>query len=359
MSVSNRYRVACIGAGRMASWFDDIQRERAQHDGGRSLEWVPGAIASVCEAIDRLELVAVCDLQPERVEQMQARWNVPAGYTDYREMVERERPDIVAIVTAKGSVHASLAAGVAEMGVVKAIYCEKPVAASMAEADRVVEACREHSVVYTCAHVFRWNARYLHILHWIRDGAIGELRAITCSAMGTLAHSGTHQTDVMAGWAGDIDPEWAMGTVDPPAGASPAQTVDPPGGGYIRLRNGVDLLMEARSPWPRTFHISGTEGKIMGWNDLRQVQLWRKPHGGKNVELVPGEIFSPPQLKSYTVTQMEELIHVLDHGGTTSCDAVKAARALEMVLGIHLSDRQEGARVSFPLTDRTFGIDAT
>lgn len=359
MSAGKRYRVACIGAGRMASWFDDIQRERAQHDGGRSLEWVPGAMASVCEAIDRLELAAVCDLQPERIKQMQARWHVPAGYTDYREMVERERPDIVAIVTAHGSVHASLAAGVAEMGLVKAIYCEKPVASSMVEADRVVAACRQYGVLYTCAHVFRWNARYQHILTWIRDGAIGEVRAITCSAMGTLAHSGTHQTDVMAGWAGDADPEWAMGTVDVPVGASPAQTVDPPGGGYIRLRNGVDLLMEARSPWPRTFQISGTEGKIMGWNDLRQVQLWRKARGGRDAELLPGEILSPPQQKSYTVTQIEELIRVLDHGGVISCDAVRAARALEMVLGLHLSHREGGVRVSFPLADRTFGIDAT
>src|SRR5262245_20271827 len=102
------YRVACIGASRMGSWFDDIQRERAAADGGRSLEWVPGAIASVCRAIDRAELVAVCDLEPDLVEQMRRRWDVPAGYTDWRELVARERPDVVAIVTAFGSTHATL-----------------------------------------------------------------------------------------------------------------------------------------------------------------------------------------------------------------------------------------------------------
>ena len=41
--MSKVYRVACIGASRMASWFDDIQRERATKDDGRSREWVPGA----------------------------------------------------------------------------------------------------------------------------------------------------------------------------------------------------------------------------------------------------------------------------------------------------------------------------
>src|SRR5690242_18599470 len=113
---AQRYRVACIGASRMGSWFDDVQRERAKADGGRSLEWVPGAVASVCQAIPRLALVATCDLKPELIEQMQRRWDIPAGYTDWREMVERERPDIVAIVTAYGSTHAALAAAVAETG---------------------------------------------------------------------------------------------------------------------------------------------------------------------------------------------------------------------------------------------------
>src|SRR5436190_3525936 len=190
---ARRYRVACIGASRMGSWFDDVQRDRAKTDGGRSLEWVPGAIASVCRAIPRLELVATCDLKQELVEQMQRRWDIPAGYTDWREMLERERPDIVAIVTAYGSTHAALAAGVAETGLVRGIYCEKPIATSMAEADRIAAACRRHHVVYTCAHVARWNACYRQVIAWIKAGEIGDVRAVTVSAMGALLHSGTHQ----------------------------------------------------------------------------------------------------------------------------------------------------------------------
>jgi len=107
------YRVACIGAARMGSWFDDIQRERVRQGGDHPLEWIPGAIASVCAALDRVELIAVCDLKSELVEQMRARWNIPSGYTDFREMLARERPDIVAIVTSYGSTHAALAAAVA------------------------------------------------------------------------------------------------------------------------------------------------------------------------------------------------------------------------------------------------------
>ena len=203
--MSKTYRVVCIGCSRMGSWSDDLQRQRDDNDPW-STEWVPGAMAPVCQAIDRVELVACCDLDRELAERMQQRWDIPAVYTDYLEMIEQERPDIVAIVTSYGSTHAALAAGVAETGLVKGIYCEKPIATSMAEADRIIAACRAHGVAYSCSHVARWNVRYRQAQAWIEEGAIGEVRAITCSAMGTLLHLGTHQTDALAGFAGDVDP---------------------------------------------------------------------------------------------------------------------------------------------------------
>ena len=55
--------------------------------------------------------------------------------------------------------------------------------------------------------------------------------------------------------------------------------------------------------------------------------------------------------------QREELVDVVHGGGTTSCDAERAGRALELVLGLHQSHRVGGARVRFQLQDRGFGVD--
>jgi predicted dehydrogenase len=354
--------VACIGAARMGSWFDDVQRERAAKDGGRSLEWVPGAMASVCRTLEeqgRARLVAVCDLRPHLVEQMRRRWDIPAGYTDWREMVDRERPDVVAIVTSYGSTHAALAAGVAETGLVRGIYCEKPMAASMEQADRVVAACRRHNVAYSCAHVFRWNARYRQALAWVRNGAIGEVRSVVCNGMSSLLHSGTHQADAVAGLAGDVDPEWAMGWIDVPPDVPPEQwpRPDPAGGGYLQMVSGVHVLLDARAPGPRVFQVNGTEGKVYLHNDLRQVQLWRRHQATGLVDPEPGPLLAPQQERSYALTQMAELLDVLQGDGRPSCDEVKAARALEMMLGLHLSHRSGGARIRFPLQDRAFAVN--
>jgi predicted dehydrogenase len=359
LPVASVYRVACIGASRMGSWFDDTMRARAATEGGRWLEWIPGSVAAVCQAVEQTELVAVCDLDQALVQQTQARWDIPAGYADFREMIERERPDIVAIVTSWGSTHAEIAAAVAETGLVRGISCEKPIGASMAQADRVVDACRRHGVVFSCSHVGRWNPRYRLAQRWIAEGAIGEVRAITCSAMGNLLHFGTHHTDAMVGLAGDADPEWAFGVVEPPPALPETdwRVADPVGGGYIKLKNGVHLLMEGVSPFPRSYQVTGTAGKICLWNDMQQVQVWRKGEqaGGG---LVPGPLQSPPATPSYAWRQMAELIDVLEHGGQTSCNEVGAARALEMALALRLSHDRGGVRVPFPIDDRTLTVDS-
>jgi predicted dehydrogenase len=348
------YRVACIGASRMASWFDDVMIERG------ALEWVPGAVASVCRALDTTELVAVCDLKPDLVDKLRARWGVPAGYTDWREMVERERPDIVAIVTSWGSTHAELAAAVAETGLVKGIYCEKPISATLAQADRVVDACRHHGVTYSCAHVSRWNARYRQAQAWIAGGAIGEVRSITCNGTGNLVHFGTHHADAMAGLADDADPEWAFGTVEPPPDLPPSdwRVSDPVGGGYVKLKNGVHLLLDGASPFPRSYVISGTTGKICVWNDQKELQLWRRSGATGATDLIAEPLMAPRQERSYALSQMAELVDVLEHGGQTSCNELAARRAMEIVLGLHMSHQQGGAKVAFPLADRSFGIDS-
>jgi hypothetical protein len=59
-------------------------------------------------------------------------------YTDYRQMLEQERPDLVSVVPPDDH-HAAPVIAAAESGV-KGIICEKPLAGSLADADRMIEA---------------------------------------------------------------------------------------------------------------------------------------------------------------------------------------------------------------------------
>jgi predicted dehydrogenase len=76
-------------------------------------------------------VTAVCDLDEELAAKVADQLGGGAVYADYAEMLERERPDVVAVATPNDS-HARLTIAAAEAGV-RGVCCEKPMATSMAE----------------------------------------------------------------------------------------------------------------------------------------------------------------------------------------------------------------------------------
>ena len=83
-----KHTVAIIGLGRMGSTIDD----EGHGD-------VPYSVAAATRASERLELVAGADLLPDKRDAFQSRWGT-AVYEDFRDMIDREEPDLVAICTA-------------------------------------------------------------------------------------------------------------------------------------------------------------------------------------------------------------------------------------------------------------------
>src|ERR671926_1730923 len=88
------YRAALVGCSRMGAFIDN------EVVGSRSIV-LPYSHAAGYEACPRTELVAGADLRPDVLDAFGARYGVAPEhrYTDYRQMIERERPDIVSIAT--------------------------------------------------------------------------------------------------------------------------------------------------------------------------------------------------------------------------------------------------------------------
>lgn len=86
------------------------------------------------------------------------------------------------------------------------------------------------------------------------------------------------------------------------------------GRGLVQLRNGVPLLFDGRSRGPRVFQVNGSKGMIYLHNDLRHVQLWKQDAVALIRELQAGPVPNPRQEQSYAVTQMQELLDVVDRG---------------------------------------------
>ena len=97
-----------------------------------------------------MELVAGADLATDRLQDFKQRWSVNDLYTDYRQMLAQEQLDIVSVTT-RPEERAEIVIAIAESGGVKAIYATKPMCVSLAEADAMIEACRQHGVILAIA----------------------------------------------------------------------------------------------------------------------------------------------------------------------------------------------------------------
>ncbi len=98
--------------------------------------------------------MAAADPNPERLARFGARRGVDRLYADYRTMLERETPDVVSVcipTRAHPRVVAIEVAAHAPRGV-KAIFLEKPIAQSLAEADRMIDAFQRHGVAVAVNH---------------------------------------------------------------------------------------------------------------------------------------------------------------------------------------------------------------
>ncbi|MDT4992701.1 MAG: hypothetical protein QOH97_2593 [Actinoplanes sp.] len=127
------------------------------------------------EAIERLtgvDLVAVCDTDPDRAAAAARRYDVP-GFADHRQLLAAVRPDVVHICTPHHQ-HVPVALDCLAAGV--AVLQEKPVAATVPQAERLIAAARRHPQVKIgiCLQN-RYNATSRAARSVLRYGQVGRV----------------------------------------------------------------------------------------------------------------------------------------------------------------------------------------
>ncbi|MER5204117.1 Gfo/Idh/MocA family oxidoreductase [Streptomyces sp. NPDC002825] len=184
-----------------------------------------GGIAGICHVpalraqAHRAEIVAAVDVDAARAEEFAAEHGIPAVYTDLQTMLKEQRPDVVHLCTPP-FLHAEQAVACLEAGAW--VWCEKPVALSLAELDRIQAAEGTAAAGAVFQHRYGSGARYLReriaagtlgrplvaqcVTAWYRDDAYYDVpwRGTWRSEGGgpTMGH-GIHQMDLMLAVLGD------------------------------------------------------------------------------------------------------------------------------------------------------------
>jgi UDP-N-acetyl-2-amino-2-deoxyglucuronate dehydrogenase len=134
-----------------------------------------GAIAKM----DDVELVAVCDTDAARLQAAKAAYGV-AGYADHLEMLEAVRPDVVHICTPH-HLHASIAVDCLEHGV--SVIVEKPLAHTLEEGRRLVEAAERSTAKIAICFQNRYNATSQAMRRLLDDGGLGQVLGASATVM--------------------------------------------------------------------------------------------------------------------------------------------------------------------------------
>ncbi len=124
--------------------------------------------------IPEVKIVAVCDLSEEKARAAMVRAGAERCYTDWREMVEREKPDFVDIITPPGT-HEEICGFIGASGI--HMVCQKPLAPTLEAGERIVAAARAAAKAtgarFMVHENFRWQPWYRKMRDIRERGDIG------------------------------------------------------------------------------------------------------------------------------------------------------------------------------------------
>ena len=331
----------------------------------------------------RLTLVAVADEDPAGRAAAAKRLGVEQTYDDYRTMLDREKPQFVVIGPRWVDAHKEMILGCAERGV--HVFCEKPLAPTLADCDAIVAACERSHVKLAMAFQTRYGPRYERAKELIAAGAIGEVLEVRGRGKEDrrgggedLLVLGPHVMDVYRDLLGT--PAWCFARVTengrPITRASVrdgAEGLGPLAGDRIEAMYGfgrtaaVAHFATARpkegSNRRYCMHVFGSKGVIelgFGWlpgNFLLADPAWTDAVGtARWTPITSAGLGKPEPLKDGGMVAanrliVADLIHSVETDTQPRASVYDGRGALEMLLACQASNAQSKP-VALPLVER-------
>lgn len=329
-------------------------------------------LGSVYLDLPEVELVALSDADAEGLAATGEKWRVPADhrYSDYREMLEKESLDLVSVAPRWVGNHKEMVLAAAESGV-KGIYCEKPMARTLKDADIMLAACDKHGVKIAVAHQSRFNPLIEEMRRMVERGDIGEIAEIRAwgkqdSRGGgeDLMVLGTHTFDVMCLL---FDPPlWVDAAVMQDGHLATSadahegnEEIGPIMGDFIHATYGfkggiLGTFVSRRNAGANRsygFHLFGTKGVLAYQGGL----LLHYPHPcwtpvPAPEKWTPVNVGTSPSPEALNGRVVRDLIAAIEANREPHAGGIAARWALEMILGVYAAHRN--GRTMLPMANR-------
>jgi myo-inositol 2-dehydrogenase/D-chiro-inositol 1-dehydrogenase len=149
--------------------------------------------AAALRAVPDAEVVAVASPTPGKAKAFADERGIPNAFEDYRELLAVQDVDVVTLGI-PNHLHAQATLDAAAAG--KHVICEKPLCRTLAEADRMIAACREAGVLLMYAEELCFAPKYVRAKQLVDEGALGEVFLVKQSE----EHFGPHMP-----WFWDVE----------------------------------------------------------------------------------------------------------------------------------------------------------
>jgi UDP-N-acetyl-2-amino-2-deoxyglucuronate dehydrogenase len=323
---------------------------------------------------NNLNIVALCDLIPASMADKIAKCGLPADikqYTDYKQMLEEEDLDLVAIATESGK-HAAIALDCIEKGI--NVIIEKPIALSLEDADAIISAAERKGVKVCACHQNRFNKSIQKIREALEQGRFGRLFHGTAHILWNRGHAYYEQAPWRGTWEQDggalmnqcihnIDLlRWMMGDEVAEVIAYTDRLnhdyieAEDLGIALVKFKNGAYGIIEGTTNvYPanleETLYIFGEKGTVKaGGHSVNIIEEWIFSDQMDDPETIKAQFHeNPPNIYGFGHKPLyADMIAAINNNRQPYIDAQAGRRAVELVLAIYKS-AYTGERVQLPL----------
>jgi predicted dehydrogenase len=337
---------------------------------------------------DKAEIVAVADENEAGRAAAARRLGAKSAYADFRQMLDKEKPQIVSVADRWPDCHRDMVIACAEHGA--SIFLEKPVAQTLRQADEMVAACEKHHVKCAVAHQTAYSPRAKVVKDLIREGKIGDVMELRGHGKEDrrgggedLMVLGTHSFDLMRHLAGDA--KWCFARIQQGGRKAVAGDVRQAGeqigpilGDQIAATYGFNGLTvghffthvaKAGASSRYWLEVRGTKGVIqIGFGILPAAYLCEDPSGffGKSKapwkEITSAGVGKPEalntkELENGNILIVNDLIDAIEKDRAPLDGLADGRASLEMILAVYESHRLERP-VELPLKNRKHPLAA-
>lgn len=313
---------------------------------------------AVISGLNDAELVAVCDIVKEKAQACGEKLNCRV-YTNYKEMLKKENIDIINICTPT-HMHAQMAVDAADAG--KHVVSEKPMALTLRDADRMIEAAKKNKVKLFVVKQNRYNPPIVKLkealnqgrfgkifygkttVYWQRDQSYYDEHAWFKTRQmggGVLINQASHNIDMLC---------WLMGPVEKIYAKIDTMThrieTEDFALGIVKFKSGAYGIIEATTcTYPKNIEgsitILGENGSAkVGGIQMNQMQLWEFKDAGTADSDYDRYSTIPPNIYGYGhIEFMKDVLRVLNGEKINYVDGNEGKPSLELILAMYESVR--------------------